>query len=325
MTETGDSKAQRHAGFHTPEATIFALVKEHTGYTPVKGTKIVRGYDSEVYDVATKEGDSFIVKIKHFGQVSYTEEQWALETYRNAGVPVPRTYALGKVLVGEKEREYIVEEKVRGQALADRVATGSQAQINQALRGAGKLLRQIHQVKAGGFDRRHLNGNWDFPDWKSWANAVAIGRSKDRADLLKAGFSSEEIETMLHFLERYRDEFDCEQPVLCQGDFCLEHIFIDEVWHVSAVIDFGEFLGNHPIHDFANFSNDHPALPLEMLIAGYGNHEMFADRFSERLLLHKLGLHMLYLAHEVRQGRKPEVEHDSRELREILGSLTKRF
>src|SRR5947209_7467366 len=106
MTETDNVIAQRHAGFHTPEATIFALIKEHTRCTPMERTKIVRGYDSEVYDVATKEGHSFIVKVKHYGRISYEQEQWALEMCRNVGVPVPRTYAIGRVQLAEKEREY---------------------------------------------------------------------------------------------------------------------------------------------------------------------------------------------------------------------------
>jgi hypothetical protein len=90
MTDTNNSIAQRHAGFHTSEETIFDLIKEHIGCTPLKRTKIVRGYDSEVYDVATKEGDSFIVKIKHYGEISYGQEQWAIDMCRNVGVPVPR-------------------------------------------------------------------------------------------------------------------------------------------------------------------------------------------------------------------------------------------
>jgi len=290
MTETDTSLARRHAGFHTPEATTFALVKEHTGCTPVKRTKVVRGYDSEVYDVATKEEYSFIVKVKHYGRISYDQEQWALEMCRNVGVPVPRTYAIGRVQIEEKEREYTVQEKARGQSLADRIAAGSLTQINQALHSAGELLRQIHQVKAGGFYHRHLNATWDFATWKSLGNTTVSERAKDTDDLLQAGFSPSEVEAMLHFLELYRDEFTCEQPVLCHGDFTLEHLFLDEELHVTAILDFGEFLGNHPIHDFAYFNTEHPSHPLHTLREGYGDHEMFGDRFPERLLLHKLGL-----------------------------------
>ncbi len=136
MAETDNSIAQRHAGFHAPEETIFDLIKEHTSYTAVKRTKIVKGYDSEVYDVATREGASFIVKIKHY-------------------------------------------------------------------------------------------------------NA------------------------------------------------------------------------------------EHPSYPLHALVEGYGDHEMFRDRFPERLLLHKLGLHMGHLAHEVRGGMRPEAESRTKRLGETLRNLTK--
>lgn len=49
---------------------------------------------------------------------------------------------------------------------------------------------------------------------------------------------------------------------------------------------------------------------------------MFHDRFPERLLLHKLGLQMEYLAHEVREGMKPEAEIRTRKLGETLRNLT---
>ena len=323
MAETDNSIAQRHAGFHAPEETIFDLIKEHTSYTAVKRTKIVKGYDSEVYDIATREGASFIVKIKHYGELSYEQEAWAIEMCRNGGIPVPRIYALGKVQIEEKEREYMVQEKARGQPLVDRIERVSFSQINQILHRAGELLRQIHQVRAGGFYHRHPNTTWDFASWKKLGNSTVRERAKEKDCLLQAGFSQSEVETMLHYLEVYRDEFTCEQPVLCHGDYILEHIFLDDELHITAILDFGEFLGNHPIHDVAYFNAEHPSYPLHALVEGYGDHEMFRDRFPERLLLHKLGLHMGHLAHEVREGMRPEAESRTKRLGETLRNLTK--
>src|SRR5216683_3090470 len=111
MAETDNSIRQRHAGFYTSEQTIFDLITEHTGCTPLQRTKIVRGYDNEVYDVATKEGPSFIVKIRHNGEITYQQEAWAGEMCRTAGVPIPRTYAIGSKKIMEQEREYTVQEK----------------------------------------------------------------------------------------------------------------------------------------------------------------------------------------------------------------------
>lgn len=101
------------------------------------------------------------------------------------------------------------------------------------------------------------------------------------------------------------------------------HIFLDEEWRVTAILDFGEFLGNHPIPDFAYFNTEHPSQPVYALKEGYGDHEMFSERFPERLLLHKLGLQMEYLAHEVRERRKTEAEIRSRKLEETLRNLMK--
>jgi len=107
MTET-HSLAQRHASYQTPEAIIFALVKEHTGCTGRRCSKIVKGYDSEVYDVATQEGMAFIVKIRHAGEVTYEQERWAMEQCRALEVPVARIPAIGRREITGTWRDYMI-------------------------------------------------------------------------------------------------------------------------------------------------------------------------------------------------------------------------
>jgi hypothetical protein len=51
--------------------------------------------------------------------------------------------------------------------------------------------------------------------------------------------------------------------------------------------------------------------------------ERWLNRFPERLLLHELGLHMGHLAHEVREGMRPEAESRTKRLGETLRNLTK--
>ncbi len=142
MTETDSSLEQRHARFQTPEALIFDLIKDQTGCAPVKRTKIVRGYDNEVYDVATREGSAFIVKIKQYGEMSFEQEQWAMDRCGEVGVPVPRTYAIGSVQIAEKEREYLIQEKASGRPLAESIYTLSRSQITHVFHQAGELLRR---------------------------------------------------------------------------------------------------------------------------------------------------------------------------------------
>ena len=47
---------QRHAQFQTPESIVFDLVKRATENTACHGTKIVQGWDNEVYNVRTDDG-----------------------------------------------------------------------------------------------------------------------------------------------------------------------------------------------------------------------------------------------------------------------------
>lgn len=258
--------SQRHESYNTPDELIFSVITKETSYTPIKKTKITKGFDSEVYEVETKEGKPLIFKIRHFGSVSYKQEAWAIEESRKNNVPVPTILAIGKMKIADSEKEYTIQGKVEGAPFDEEMTKLTTQQINTVLVNAGKMLSRIHQINAGGFYQRHENGHWDFASWDRYANTVVRDRSTEKDEILHAGFSEKDFHTMTHLLKVYRDEFTCKQPVLCHGDYLPGHIFIDNNLNITSVIDFGMFSGNHPIHDFAFFAIEVPSLDISALI-----------------------------------------------------------
>jgi aminoglycoside phosphotransferase (APT) family kinase protein len=321
MSNSDNSLSSRHNTFNTPENIVFDLIKETVNAIPLNRKKIVKGYDNEVYEVETKEGPACIIRIKHFGESSMKQEEWVINQYKNAGVPVPVVYKTGIFQINDEEYEYMIQKKVSGQSLGEIKKQLTQEQLDKIYESAGKTLRKLHSVEVDGFYKRHENGVWDFTEWHRLANSDVVDRGKESSLLIQSGFTEEEVKQMIKYLEMHRDEFTCKQPVLCHGDYLEEHIFIDNNLNITAIIDFGMYRGDHPIHDFARLYMDSRFINMDVFKKGYGDHEMFHDRFEKRLLLHVLGNQMGHVAHYAREDMKPEVKYTAERLRETYEKL----
>jgi aminoglycoside phosphotransferase (APT) family kinase protein len=185
---------------------------------------------------------------------------------------------------------------------------------------AGAALAAIHSVPVGGFYKRHDDGSWDFPDWDGLMRAAVRDRTAEMPLLLSAGFTEPDLAALRATLETHRDDYPCSQPVLCHGDFSPEHWIVDAGPNLSGVIDFGEFQGGPPITDIAYLSMERPDIDLSGLRRGYGDSDWWDDGLPRRLLLHRAGLQMGYLAHYLRQGNREEAEPMARGLRATLGA-----
>ena len=312
---------QRHSKFSTPQEEIFNLVIKATGEKPIKRTKVVKGYDSEVYFVDTKEGNTYVVKIRWFGSVTYKEEAWVLKQCEKAGVPVPKILLLEKVELKDGKHEAMVQEKIRGYPLSQVRKTLTNSQLEEVLIKAGKVLSQIHSIKVEGFYHRNEKGEWRYSTWHQFASSMVKARSQEKPYLLQAGITEKEFNLLIKALEEYRDNFDCKQPVLCHGDFLPEHIFIDHKLNITGIIDFGLYEGNHPVHDFAFISFQAPTLNLGAIKKGYSNKAIFDEKFERRLLLHKIALQMGYLAYHIQENMTYEAKFVYQRLKESLEEL----
>jgi aminoglycoside phosphotransferase (APT) family kinase protein len=314
----------RHEGFATPSEAIFDLVRKTTGTQPLRRTKIVKGNANEVYRVETRQEQKFIVRVRHFGEVAFASEAWAMDRAREYGAPIPEVYGLEKVATPAGEREAMVMAEVEGQSLLDLASQLSKADLATVLREAGGVLRLIHSVKVDGFYRRHEDGRWDFADWPSLSASNMEGRRQDEAAVLSAGFSQQDFDFMIETVERYGEEFPCKQPVLVHGDYEPGNIFVDRELKISGVIDFGLFQGGPPIADFAHDVRLPHFDPL-ILKEGYGAHtEISDDDFGRQLNMYSVALQMGHLGHNVRIGNHESAREVATELRRTIAALTKK-
>jgi aminoglycoside phosphotransferase (APT) family kinase protein len=309
---------QRHAAYQTSEQAIYELVRRATGQEGISREKIVRGYDSEVYLVDTRQGDRFVVRIRHHGGVSFEQEAWAIGRCRAVGVPAPEVLLVETMALDGNTREVMVQRRVPGRALSEIEGDLTPEQRAAVWRQAGAALGAIHSIPVGGFYRRHADGSWDFPDWDSMWQTPTDERASERPQLMQAGFTWADVDLMLDILQVERERFPVEQPVLCHGDLSPGHLFVDDDLNLTGVIDFGEFQGGGPIVDFANLSMSCPNVDLAWLQRGYGNQELFDGAFPTRLLVAKVGQQMGYLAHYIRQGNAEEAAPIAAGLRESL-------
>jgi len=327
LLSVGKERAMKHrerSSFKPlPKSMVFELVKRATGLDPAKIARTARGYDNEVYFVKTRGGKAFIARVKIFGGVGFRQEAWAIERCREAGVPVPMVFLVDEISLGGRSMEVMVQSKVPGKPLSEVQDNLSKEEFIRVWRRAGEILGRIHSVKVDGFWRRLDSGKWSLIGWRRYMHSIIRDRSSEKNYILSAGFSREDFSFMLDMLRRYRDEFPCDQPVLCHGDFLPEHIFVnvEDGLEITGVIDFGEFQGAPNIHDFAVLSFECPTLDLSPLLEGYPYRDCLNEDFELRLNLHKLALLIGYLAHHMRIGNVKEAESNTRALRETLKTL----
>jgi aminoglycoside phosphotransferase (APT) family kinase protein len=297
---------------------IFDLVRRATGLQATGREKIVRGYDSEVYIVYTRPGDDVVVRIRHHGGAPFADEAWAIGQCRAAGVPAPEVLLVETIAIDEHQRDVMVQRRVVGRALSEIEGQLTPEQRAAIWRQAGAALSAIHSIRVGGFYKRHSDGSWDFPDWKSISERSIIDRTAEKPLLMQAGFRADEVDQLLQMLVDGQALVVDEQPVLCHGDFLPGHLFVDQDLKLCGVIDFGEFQGGGPIVDFANLSMTCPHVDLAWLQAGYGDPKLFDQTFPARLQTAKLGAQLGYLAHYIRQGNTQEAAPLIAGLRESL-------
>lgn len=290
-----DYAARYHAAHQTPEAVLGRMVVRATGSALAAKTRLTDG-SNETYLVTTALGRECLLKIALLPETDLVQEAWAMDQCRAAGALTPEVLFVG----AEEGRAFMVQAKAPGRPLSTVLARLGEAERAQLWPQVGAALRMIHSVAAGGFWRRQSDGGWDFPSWVSVMNSTVRDRGAERPLLVQAGFSEQDCDEMMRLLVRYRDEFDCPQPVLCHCDYLPEHLFVTDDLRFSAVVDFGDFCGDHPIRDLAMADEDEE-MDLAGLLEGYADDWTRGERFEDCLYFHRLTLDMGYLAHFLRE------------------------
>lgn len=252
-------------------------------------SKLNEGYENEVYDVKT-EKDEYIIRLKRKGGTSFLQEVWAIEQARATGIPVASILLLTKISEGKEETEVMIQNKIRGKILENIKDELSDDEIKAIAQSAGSILRKLHAIKVYGFGERQDNDTWQFADWETYTQNFIDERRKEKELVLLAGVTDNEFKKSITCLENWTTSSSFTEPVLCHGDYMPRHIFVDNKFKVSGIIDFGLFRGNIPLLDIAYFGFCSPNQFTESFINGYESNEKQREKLEHDLLFQKIAM-----------------------------------
>jgi aminoglycoside phosphotransferase (APT) family kinase protein len=303
-----------------------AMVRGATGVAaavPQYCTRIVEGFDSEVYAVRLAEYPrALIVKIERGdAEVSLDQEAWALGAARGAGVPVPEVLHVGQLVDAAQSLTYLVETQVPGQSLARRLSIRAEPDWRAAFERVGAVLARLHQVWVDGFWKRRSTGEWDFPTWEAVMASTLKNRETEWRELRDSGFTAPEVERVFAGITRYATDFPCRTPVLCHGDLLPEHVFFDDTGRLTGVIDFGMYFGGDPVSDLAVIRMATTDAQVDAIVRGYSTGAALGPRFQLHLHLSLLTTQLGYLLHHMRLPDHPDTAGYADGLRSTLNWL----
>ena len=94
---TNDFVLKKQSGYATPKAAIERFLSEVTPKSVDSLERIFNGVDNEVYAVGFEAHESQFLRMKRKGAKSFATEAWAMEQYRNQGVPEPEITLLAEI------------------------------------------------------------------------------------------------------------------------------------------------------------------------------------------------------------------------------------
>jgi len=212
----------------------------------------------------------------------------------------------------------LVQELAPGTSLAEAQNGLSPEARTEAYREMGRTLARLHAAQVGGFWKRHYNGGWDFNTWEAMMASTLKDRRAEHKRLGGADLTHEEGERLFASIQRYTDEFPCQNPVLCHGDYLPEHVFFDRSGQLSGIIDFGFYFGGDPVTDLAVCKMDLEPWAFDTLLEGYSESGFLGDRFDLHLHLSLVTMQAGFLFHHLAVPAQPDVDRYRDGLRSTL-------
>ena len=251
-----------------------AFVERHSSQIVHQSTPVTTGTSHEVWQLETAS-ETFIARFgledSHFDAEAELAKKWG-----EAAVVVPDILEIAKLEVNGQPRNVMLMRKLKGAPFSELISRLRPTELEYCLIQIGAVLQKMHSVKVGGFGL-YRSGTWTHADWSSWVE-TRLKEHEDNLPLLcDTGLSTEELKSLLILADKLRD-IPCESASLCHGDFSTEHIFFDNAFNVTGILDFELAQGGHGSLDLALFNMYHPELGLDALLEGY------ADRPSQTFL-----------------------------------------
>lgn len=310
-----------HGRFGAPRHVVVGLAERATGRRVGEVERVVRGYDNEVYRVGLDGGAVVYPRIRPAGDRGQPDEVWAMKRARAAGVPVPDVLASEVVDTEEGEREAMVVASAPGRELAKLLPSLTRNERRSAMAAVGRVLALLHSAPMPGPWRPDGEGRW--PDPTSLRDGFIDDRAGERAELVQAGLTDEEVDQIIGLLPTAWDATASEQPVLCHGDLSPDHVFVDSGLRVSAVIDWGGWHGGAAIGDLARASMLNANEDFAAIVRGYGRWAVDDPEFRRALALSTMMLTIGHTAHHVRIGDIAGAPRSVARLRRILAEFNR--
>lgn len=293
---------QRRHRASAPPWLVHGQVQLAVGGDVATCRRLIVGQMHEVYDVATTDERSVIVRISREPDPRFEAERWAMDQARVRGVPTPEVLRTDHVEHDGECFAVQVQERLPGTPL-DQLppsARGS-TQLTDSL---GAVLAALHSVPVDGLGYLQADGRgWDI----SFASIMLDLLERTDEVVTAAQYWGADVSIVhrgLQLLGRHEELYALQRPVLIHGDLCPAHILVQD-GTVTGVIDFEECSGGHPVFDFANWHATCPRdFDLSRLREGYADQALFTDAF-ERLFALALLRRSLWMLMVRRNDRNP--------------------
>ncbi len=154
--------------------------------------------------------------------------------------------------------------------------------LRGAGRQAGRALRRMHRITAGGAGRPTPTGRWPQQSWRAVLHQIGRRLAAPPADALVFGEAEQAAVAAL------LDDplLDCQQPTLMHGRFGPQsaRCTSGENVHLEALIDPGFYVGGDGLYDLAcGLSAAHPAAWREGVLEGYQSAGALSEAEQRRL------------------------------------------
>ena len=283
---------EKQKEFNTPTSIVDQEIKKASGSSPVSKSRLIEGEVNEVYDVVTENGQNIIVRISRKKHSTFQAEQWSINEARKVAVPAPDILLIDEIETETGNLIFLVERKIEGislEKLLDLIKAGeSTIDARQLTIKAGGILSQLHTIsvpRIGRLDRDPKNA---YRSWTDYMLRIFEREPEVTQKAIELGFNPDSVGITFDLIRKSTPLFDLKEPKLLHGDFSAKHILVNGA-EVSGIIDFENSMGGDPIYDFAwmNYFYDKD-VPLEYLMEGYQNKEIFDEEFTRKINLYKI-------------------------------------
>lgn len=246
--------------------TVELVLKRHFGKRPKKVERIHGGLANHVFEAGIGR-DELVVRIsaKAAKLQTFMKEQWAVNTARKNGIPIPEILEVCNDVIG---LPYMISRKVIGSP--GDAATGA-ARID-ALRDLGQYAAKINAIKTHDFGHIFDWSPNKLSRQRTWQDYLKNELDlEDRVENLRRNGVLEpaqvkKLRRQVQLMHRWKAG-----PSLCHGDMRLKNVILDDQQKIIAILDWENCSSNiAPYWELSIALHDLTTDEKESFLAGYG-------------------------------------------------------